>query len=69
MTIRDLLKGQKLNAKVDYVILNQRPDIRSAEEFIDQEIDGLNPVIKKNGRLQMQIWLKDKVSFAIEMED
>lgn len=68
MTIRDLLKGQRLNAKVDYVILNQRPDIRSAEEFIDQEIEGLNPVIK-NGRLQMQIWLKDKVSFAIEMED
>lgn len=50
MTIRDLLKGQRLNAKVDYVILNQRPDIRSAEEFIDQEIAGLNPVIK-NGRL------------------
>lgn len=68
MTIRDLLKGQRLNAKVDYVILNQRSDIRSAEEFIDQEIAGLNPVIK-NGRLQMQIWLKDKVSFAIEMED
>ena len=68
MTIRDLLKGQRLNAKVDYVILNQRPDIRRAEEFIDQEIEGLNPVIK-NGRLQMQIWLKDKVCFAIEMED
>ena len=68
MTIRDLLKGQRLNAKVDYVILNQRPDIRSAEEFIDQEIAGLNPVIK-NGQLQMQIWLKDKVCFAIEMED
>lgn len=68
MTIRDLLKGQKPDAQVDYVILNQRPDIRSAEEFIDQEIEGLNPVIK-NGRLQMQIWLKDKVSFAIEMED
>ena len=68
MTIRDLLKGQKPDAKVDYVIFNQRPDIRSAEEFIDQEIAGLNPVIK-NGRLQMQIWLKDKVSFAIEMED
>ena len=68
MTIRDLLKGQKPDAQVDYVILNQRPDIRSAEEFIDHEIEGLNPVIK-NGRLQMQIWLKDKVSFAIEMED
>ncbi len=68
MTIRDLLKGQKPDAQVDYVILNQRPDIRSAEEFIDQEIEGLNPVIK-NGRLQMQIWLKDKVRFSIEMED
>lgn len=68
MTIRDLLKGQKPDAQVDYVILNQRPDIRSAEEFIDQEIEGLNPVIK-NGRLQMQIWLKDKVRFSIDMED
>lgn len=68
MTIRDLLKGKKPDAKVDYVILNQRPDIRSAEEFIDQEIEGPNPVIK-NGRLQMQIWLKDKVRFSIEMED
>lgn len=68
MTIRDLLKGQKPDAKVDYVILNQRPDIRSAEEFIDQEIEGLNPVIN-NGRLTMQIWLKDKVRFSIEMED
>lgn len=68
MTIRDLLKGQKPDAQVDYVILNQRPDIRSAEEFIDQEIEGLNPVIQ-NGRLQMQIWLKDKVRFSIEMED
>lgn len=68
MTIRDLLKGQKPDAQVDYVILNQRPDIRSAEEFIDQEIEGLNPVIK-NGRLQMQIWLKDKVRFSIEMKD
>lgn len=68
MTIRDLLKGQKPDVKVDYVILNQRPDIRSAEEFIDQEIEGLNPVIN-NGRLQMQIWLKDKVRFSIEMED
>lgn len=68
MTIRDLLKGQKPDAQVDYVILNQRSDIRSAEEFVDQEIEGLNPVIK-NGRLQMQIWLKDKVRFSIEMED
>lgn len=69
MILKDLITGAKPGAKVEIHVLNATEDmLHSGEVLLNKEIEGLDMKFVGD-RLHLFIWLKEKVSFSIEMED